>query len=61
MVTANGELVTLSREKDPSAFEGAVVGLGALGVVTKVTLELVPAFSVRQDVYLNRQHVGESL
>lgn len=53
MVTAKGEVVTLSREKDPSAFYGAVVGLGALGVVTKVTLDLLPAFSVRQDVYLN--------
>lgn len=53
MVTAKGDVVTLSREKDPSAFYGAVVGLGALGVVTKVTLDLLPAFSVRQDVYLN--------
>lgn len=53
MVTASGELVSLSREKDPEAFHGAVVGLGALGVITKVTLDLIPAFSVRQDVYLN--------
>jgi alditol oxidase len=42
----------LARDKDPD-FYGAVVGLGALGVVTKVTLDLVPAFEVRQDVYLN--------
>lgn len=53
MVTSAGEVVNLSREKDPSSFYGAVVGLGGLGVVTKVTLDLVPAFSVRQDVYLN--------
>jgi xylitol oxidase len=52
-VTANGAVVTLSREKDPDVFNGAVVGLGALGVVTKITLDLVPAFHVRQDVYLN--------
>lgn len=52
LVTANGEILTLSREKDPD-FLGAVVGLGALGVVTKIALDLVPTFDVRQDVYLN--------
>jgi alditol oxidase len=52
-VTANGEVVTLSREKNPEEFYGAVVGLGSIGVVTKVTLDLVPTFQVRQDVYLN--------
>ena len=52
LVKANGEVVTLSREKDPD-FYGAVVGLGTLGVVTKITLDLIPTFQVRQDVYLN--------
>lgn len=52
LVKANGEVVTLSRDKDPD-FYGAVVSLGALGVITKMTLDLVPAFLVRQDVYLN--------
>lgn len=52
-VTGKGDVVSLSREKDPEAFYGAVVGLGALGVVTKVTLDLLPAFSIRQNVYLN--------
>lgn len=51
-VTATGEVVTLTRGKDPD-FNGAVVALGALGVVTKMTLDLVPTFHVRQDVYLN--------
>jgi len=51
-VTANGEIVTLSQEENPE-FYGAVVGLGALGIVTKVTLDLLPSFSVRQNVYLN--------
>ncbi len=52
LVKPNGEVVTLVRDQDPD-FYGAVVGLGALGVVTKMTLDLVPAFDVRQDVYLN--------
>lgn len=51
MVTAAGDLVTLSREKDGEHFLGAVVALGALGVVTKVTLDLVPSFLLQQDIY----------
>ena len=50
-INAEGDLVTLSREKDGDTFNGAVVSLGALGVVTKMTLDVQPAFNVRQDVY----------
>ncbi|MGA7409168.1 MAG: FAD-binding protein [Bryobacteraceae bacterium] len=53
MVTADGAMVTLSREKDGERFKGAVVGLGALGVVTKVTLDVQPTFLVAQMVYEN--------
>ena len=50
-VTADGELVPLSREKDGDKFLGAVVGLGAVGVVTSVTLDVQPTFLVAQTVY----------
>ena len=53
MVTADGAVKNFSREADNEAFAGAVVGLGALGVVTQLTLNLVPAFTMRQDVYEN--------
>ncbi len=53
MVTANGERVELSREQHGETFRGAVVGLGGLGVITKLTLDIVPTFAVRQDVYEN--------
>lgn len=53
MVTATGELLRLSRETHPEMFAGAVVALGALGIVTAVTLDLVPAFEVAQTVYEN--------
>lgn len=53
LVKADGTVVTLTRERDGDVFRGAVVGLGALGVVTKVTLDLLPRFDMRQDVYLN--------
>jgi xylitol oxidase len=53
MVTASGDVVNLSRERDKGTFLGAVVGLGALGVITKVTLDIQPAFLMRQYVYEN--------
>jgi xylitol oxidase len=52
LVTADGELVELSRHQD-DVFDGAVVGLGALGVVTKLTLDVVPSFTIRQQVFEN--------
>jgi len=53
IVTADGELVELSREKDGEKFLASVVNLGALGVVTKVTLDIEPTYKMRQVVYLN--------
>ncbi len=52
-VTASGGVVRLSRKEDGDTFRGAVVGLGALGVITKVTLDLQPTFQARQYVYEN--------
>jgi xylitol oxidase len=51
IVNADGKIVNLSKAKDGDNFYGAVVGLGALGVITKVTLDLVPTFMMRQYVY----------
>ena len=53
IVTASGEVVKLSRMRDGEAFRGAVVGLGALGVITKVTLDIQPTYMMRQYVYEN--------
>jgi alditol oxidase len=53
MVSTNGELVILSREKDGEQFQGAVVGLGGLGIITKLTLDVSETFEMRQDVYEN--------
>lgn len=51
LVTADGDLVTLKRG-DPE-FDGAPVGLGALGIVADITLDLVPRYEARQEVFLN--------
>jgi xylitol oxidase len=53
LVTANGEMITLSRTQHGEHFQGAVVGLGGFGVVTQLTLDVVPTFDMRQDVYEN--------
>jgi len=50
LIRADGQVVTLVRGRDEE-FEGAVVGLGALGIVTRLTLDVVPTFQVRQRVY----------
>jgi xylitol oxidase len=58
LVTADGDLTELRRGDDSrpgsvpgSVFPGAVVHLGALGVVTHLVLEVVPSFEVSQRVY----------
>ena len=49
LATSSGELLNLSRG-DPE-FDGLVVGLGALGAVTRLTLDVEPAYQVRQRVF----------
>jgi xylitol oxidase len=51
MVLANGSTVSVSRATHGEAFAGMVVGLGALGIVTRLTLTTQPAFQVRQQVF----------
>ena len=52
-VSADGTLHTLSRAADGDKFNGAVVNLGLLGVMTNITLDLEPTFDVAQTVYLD--------
>lgn len=53
LVSANGDIIVVSRAGDPARFAGMVVSLGALGIVTRLTLDTVPTFNVRQYVYEN--------
>jgi len=65
LVTANGEVVTFSKERDGAGFPGTVVGLGAFGIVTSVTLKVEPTYQIAQVVYENmsmdhlRDHLEE--
>ncbi|TPQ23813.1 FAD-binding protein [Streptomyces sporangiiformans] len=49
LVTADGSTLTIGR--GDARFDGAVTALGALGVVTALTLDLEPAFEVAQHVF----------
>ena len=49
LVTSGGEIIQVSRGEPD--FDGLVVGLGALGAVTRITLDVEPAYEVRQRVF----------
>ena len=49
LVLADGTVVTCSREERPELFDAARAGLGALGIVTAVTWQTVPAFLLRAE------------
>jgi xylitol oxidase len=49
MVTPQGEIIKIDRSHPE--FYGFVVGLGALGIIINITLELEKTFQVRQDVF----------
>ena len=49
LVTSNGEILKASRGE--SDFNGMVVGLGALGAITRITLDVQPGYEVKQRVF----------
>ena len=49
LVTSGGEIIEASRGEPD--FDGLVVGLGALGAVVRITLDVEPAYEVRQRVF----------
>jgi len=49
LMTSNGETVTATR--GDAEFDGFVVNLGALGAVTRITLDVEPAYEIRQHVF----------
>ncbi len=51
LVTGTADLISI--ERGHPDFDGAVVSLGALGIVTAVTLDVQPSYQMRQDIYLD--------
>ncbi|MBA3809795.1 MAG: FAD-binding protein [Solirubrobacterales bacterium] len=47
LVLADGSTLSCSAQQEPEVFRAARVGLGALGVIAEVTLQCVPAFTLR--------------
>jgi xylitol oxidase len=56
LVRSDGDLSELQRVVDPEQFCGSVASLGALGIVTQLTLNVEPTFDMTQHV-----HVGVPL
>lgn len=53
LVNGKGEIVQISKTADSELLHACVVSLGALGIITKMTLEIEKTFDVRQDVFQN--------
>lgn len=52
LVTAQGDVLECSRDRDGDLFRAAAVSLGTLGVITQVTLQNVPAYRLHERVQL---------
>lgn len=48
IVTANGEILDVSKESHPELFDAGRVSLGALGIITEYTLKTVPKFKLHR-------------
>jgi L-gulonolactone oxidase len=46
LVTADGSIVECSEEQEPGIFQAARVGLGAIGTLSTLTIQCVPAFNL---------------
>lgn len=53
LVSGNGGIININRDTDRDMLNAVVVNLGALGIITKVTLDIEKTFDVRQDVFQN--------
>ncbi|MDQ6722534.1 MAG: FAD-binding protein [Candidatus Dormibacteraeota bacterium] len=59
LALASGEVLECSANKEPDVFRAAQVSLGALGVLSTVTLKCVPAYNIRS--VQEPHHVDELL
>ena len=48
LVTANGEVVDIDRHTDSERFSTALISLGSLGIITEMTIDIVPKFQLHE-------------
>ena len=58
LITPAEGTITVSRDKCPDLFNMARVGLGALGIVSEVTLQLVPAHHLLEHTFIMSSKVS---
>ena len=58
LITPAEGTITVSRDKCPDLFNMTRVGLGALGIVSEVTLQLVPAHHLLEHTFIMSSKVG---
>lgn len=51
LLTASGELIDCSVEKDPEVFKAAQVSIGALGIMSQLTLRLLPTYRLHERIW----------
>ena len=49
----DGQLINFNRENNPDIFDGMVVSLGGLGIITRMVLDIEPTYDARQDIFLD--------
>lgn len=52
LIKANGEKIILHKERDKELFNLCVVSLGAIGVISEITLNVVPAFRLHDQTFV---------
>jgi xylitol oxidase len=52
LIMADGRAEKFSKEKDGDIFNAMVVNLGAMGIISQVTLAIQPSFTMRQQVFV---------
>lgn len=51
LITADGEILRVARGDEN--FEGMVVHIGALGIVSQISLDVEPSYRMRQEIFLD--------
>lgn len=54
LLTASGDFLTCNNEQNTDIFQAGRVGLGALGILTKITMQNRPCYKLGEQIYLEK-------